>query len=314
MKTLSALRRFARAVVLVTAALSIGCQDTDRREGNDGEKARPVEENDCAPYGVGCKSDCDTRGTRHSTKAPARRAPDATLSLALRVFTAWSTEAVDAQAFADFQRAIIEETNAVLEQCGIATSWEEGRVVLTASSSLTLLANLKTSKAGFAPAGADSAQFHYALAERVPPPTLDLLRQARAGLAKNTITVNLIDNIVVHRDGEPARVGGYAFIPTTYHHQSDFPARNATLVSSGYPQCGQLPTRPAPRVVAHELGHMLLDEPEHHADTKNLMSRISGPALTDVQCQRMRETIRFLYGKDAKADPGPPAERTQTPD
>lgn len=209
------------------------------------------------------------------------------------------------EALAWFGR-IVSETDLVFAACGLALEVDWAKVIAVPESRLLVEGNLPGAWGGEAPAGEDPDAFNYALGERLPDPIRELFAFARLGAADRTIAVVVVDEIRYWVAGELARAGGLSYPPVVYHHRDDFPARNGVFVATGYSQCGGLPIFPHPRVVAHELGHMLLDTGQHRAEDDALMSPMLGSSLTESECRTMRTELERLYGESPLVDPGPP--------
>jgi hypothetical protein len=180
-------------------------------------------------------------------------------------------------------------------------------VVAVPAARLSIVGNHVESWGGAAPEGEDPDAFNYALGERIPAPAAELFSFARRGAPDAAIAVVFVDEIHYWTNRALARAGGLSYPPVVYHQAEDFPARNTVLIASGYGQCGGLPILPHPRVVAHELGHMLLDTGQHATDPEDLMSPMLGAAIAPQACERMRENLVRLYGDPAVIDPGAPA-------
>lgn len=269
---------------------------------------------ECTSTGTRCASSCDDRAFDSLMRldgdelAPPRGPELLPIQVRLVVSTSWPDRrfAFDRdEAVAWFAR-VARETDEVLAPCGLALSIDLAEVIAVPAARLSLVGNAAGSWGGAAPEGEDPDAFNYALGERIPAPVAELFSFARRGAADGAIAVLFVDEIHYWTDQALARAGGLSYPPVVYHQPEDFPARNTVLVASGYGQCGGLPILPHPRVVAHELGHMLLDTGQHTADSEDLMSPMLGPVIAPQMCDRMTENLLRLYGDPAVVDPGAP--------
>lgn len=267
----------------------------------------------CAPHARTCANPCDARGiqTVHRIESPVRtaRAGDVTsptLELGLLVTTAWSDTPPSRQAFDRWSGELLSATREVFGRCGVLVHVAHRELASVPAATLVVSANTPESWAGLAPEGEDAEQFNHALGERLTPEVSELFSFARRGLPDRALTITVVDQIHYYAARQRTRAGGLSFPPNVYHHRDDFPVRNGVLLSGTYTACGALPKQPPPRVVAHELGHMLLNQAHHEADSKNLMGPVSGPELTPAQCERIRANLTTLFGESPIADPGPP--------
>jgi hypothetical protein len=270
---------------------------------------------DCTTVGASCASTCDDRGFESVVAIEGEELPSSvelkaapTLQVRLVVATAWPDRALSFDrddAVAWFSR-IVNETAEALAPCGIALTVDRAEVIAVPEARLSIVGNKAGSWGGAAPEGSDPDAFNYTLDERIPASAAELFSFARRGAADGAIAVIFVDEIHYWTDRSLARAGGLSYPPVVYHQPEDFPARNVVLVASGYGKCGGLPIFPHPRVVAHELGHMLLDTGQHASDPEDLMSSMLGSTLTPQACARMRQNLVRLYGDPAVIDPGAP--------
>lgn len=230
----------------------------------------------CAPDWKTCASSCDARGTRVLATARVHRALHGPkVRVALLVVTAHSDVSVDARAFQAWVDGVAARTGEVLSQCGVELDVVRAELVAVPSSDLIVTASEPSEGAG----------------ERLTPQVKRLLLFARRGLPDDTLAVVAVDQINYSVDQRPSVAGGLSFPSLAYTHPDDFPAHLGVLVGTAYGQCGQVPEPPAERTVAHELGHMLLNLPEHDDGAANLMSRMLGPELRAEQCQGIRDQL-----------------------
>lgn len=268
---------------------------------------------DCPRTGDGCASACDDRPSAllarfDAAELPAPPPGTEPIDVRLAVATAWpdGSPPFDRAEALGWLTGVVDEADEALAPCGLALA-ADARVFAVPAARLVVEGNSPGSWGGSAPAGVDADAFNYALDERVPADVAALFAIARDGARDGTIAVLFVDDLFYSTGGERRRAGGLAYPPVVYHDARDFPARNTVLVASGYVACGALPSAPAPRVVAHELGHMLIDTAVHASDPFELMSEALGELVTAEQCARMREGLETLYGEPAVLDPGPPA-------
>ncbi len=233
------------------------------------------------------------------------------MQIALTVATAWPTSAkwTEQAALTAWVKRALAPTRRAFESCNIELDVVRAELAAVPSRLLTVVANGKNSWAGLAPEGEDPAAFNYDLGEKLTPEVTELFNFARRDLPNGTIGVVVIDRIDYYAAKKATVAGGLSFPPVVYHATEDFPARNGVLVATAYPKCGSLPSRLNDRVIAHELGHMLLDQPSHDTDPKNLMNPQMGGELREEQCLRMRKNLRGIFGKNAFADPGRPGSK-----
>lgn len=259
---------------------------------------------ECAPTGAGCASACDARGFEVLLRGEASRAKAPAIPVAFTLLTSWAPDTPTPEALDAWAREVTNETRAVFAQCDVGLDVQ--RVQLAAAPSLVVQASPAGSAGGLAPPGVDPARFNYEAGARLTPEVKRLFDFSRVGLRENVVSVVVVDRIETSVDGERSVAGALSFPPLAYHHPRDFPARNGVLLGAAYTGCGGVPSLPAPRVVAHELGHMLLDGAQHDDDANNLMSKIAGPTLRPAQCALLRENLTRLYGVHPLVDPGPP--------
>mgnify|MGYP001552371548 CR=1 FL=1 len=257
---------------------------------------------ECAPTGAGCASACDARGYEVLLRGAPRPAKSPAIPVAFTLLTSWAPDTPTPEALEAWAANVTRETRAVFAQCEVDV--EVQRVQLAAAPSLIVQANAAGSAGGIAPPGVDAAKFNYEAGERLTPEVKKLFEFSRAGLRENVISIVVLDRIDTFVAGEKSVAGALSFPPLAYHHTQDFPARNGVLLGAAYIGCGGLPSLPAPRVVAHELGHMVLNGAQHDDDANNLMSKVAGPTLRPEQCALLRENLTRISGAHPLIDPG----------
>lgn len=257
---------------------------------------------ECTPTGDGCASACDARGHEVLLTGATSPAKAPAIPVAFTLMTAWAPDTPMPEALDAWAAHVTQETRAVFAQCEVGVDVQ--RVQLAAAPTLVVQATPPGSAGGLAPPGVDPARFNYEAGERLTPQVKKLFEFSRAGLQENVISIVVVDRIDMYVAGERSVAGALSFPPLAYHHTGDFPARNGVLVGAAYTRCGGLPSLPSPRVVAHELGHMVLNGAQHDDDPKNLMSKVSGPELRAAQCELLRANLARLYGARPLVDPG----------
>lgn len=276
--------------------------------------AEAPDDYECTSLDASCASSCDARGfaslmALDGDEVLPSPAPELLpLRLRLVLSTAWPGRRLvfdRDDAIAWFSR-VARDTDEVLVPCGITLTVGLAEVIAVPATRLSIVGNHAESWGGAAPEGEDPDAFNYALGERIPAPVAELFSFARRGAPDAAIAVLFVDEIHYWTDRTLARAGGLSYPPVVYHQAEDFPVRNTVLIASGYGQCGGLPILPHPRVVAHELGHMLLDTGQHASDSEDLMSPMLGTAIAPEACERMRGNLVRLYGDPAVIDPGAP--------
>ena len=209
----------------------------------------------------------------------------------------WSQEEAS-----DVARDGLEEAGGILAACGIHLQVQAAEVAAVPEELLAVEGNAPGSWGGAAPPGeADADLFNYQQEDRLSEEPRALLPHGRSLLDDGAIAIWVVDEIVYHHAQQATVAGGLSYPPIVYHQPEDFPHRNAVLVASGYSGPGSLPSRLNGRTLAHELGHMLLDSGQHGGEADNLM--VSGSAVTEEQCTRMRLELDRLYGIEPPVDP-----------
>ena len=221
--------------------------------------------------------------------------------MASRAETSWS--ATDAR---DQIRRLVQSTNAILAPCTLHVAIETAQVVALPDRLLRIQGNTEGSWGGHPPAGTENPElFNYEQNERLTGDVRALFAYGKQHTSPNTIAVFTVEHIRYYAERELTDAGGLSFPPNVYHHPDDYPFRNSVLLVGNYPPDDGLPTIASRTVLAHELGHMLLNTGDHERDTRNLMSGW-GTLLSPEQCERMRGNLDRLFGDAAVPDPGPP--------
>lgn len=191
-------------------------------------------------------------------------------------------------------RQLIVETNEILDQCDMHLVMEAAQVIALPSHLLTVQGNEVGSWGGHPPDSVgDPDLFMYYENERLTNETRELFAYGKRYTSQNAISIFIVDGIEYYIGAERVGAGGLSFAPVIHHHPDDYPLRNSVLA-----------TGTAGQIIAHELGHMLLNTGDHWGEGFNLM--LGGTELTSDQCDRMRENRGRLFGDDAVPDPGPP--------
>jgi len=194
----------------------------------------------------------------------------------------------------DRARQLIRDTNDILEQCDLHVVMEAAQVIDLPPHLLTVQGNELGSWGGHPPDSiGDPDLVMYHENERLTSDTRELFAYGKRYTSQNVIAIFIVDDIEYYIGSERTGAAGLSFPPVVYHHPDDYPLRNAVLARN---TAGQL--------IAHELGHMLLNTGDHWGEGANLMLGATG--LTSDQCERMHENRERLFGDDAVPDPGPP--------
>lgn len=210
--------------------------------------------------------------------------------------TAWSDSPPSRADLDAWVETVTKHTTYVFAQCGVTVDVARAEVVAVPARYLRVVANDPESWAGLAPLGADPEAFNHGLRERLTDDVRTLFNYARRGLPDRTLAVVVVDRIAYYAAQEASLAGGLSFPPVIYDHPGDFPTSNGVLIGAGYARCGAMPSAVSPRVVAHELGHMLLNVAHHETQQPtNLMSKVHGPLLRPDQCETIRTNLATLY-------------------
>jgi hypothetical protein len=204
-------------------------------------------------------------------------------------------------------RELVEGADSILAPCDLYIAVEAAQLIALPNRLLRFQANDASSFGGHPPPGtADPELFTYRQDERLTEDARELFAYAKRDTSPNTIAVVTVGTVVYYAAREPTAAGGVSFPPNAFHHEGDYPLRNAVVIVPDYLPDRLLPARIAPGTLAHELGHMLLNSGVHVPDPRNLMGERGGTLLSDAQCERMRDHNERLFGVEQIVDPGPP--------
>lgn len=202
-------------------------------------------------------------------------------------------------------RRVLEDANAILAQCELHLVMESVQVVAVPRHLRSVRGNERGSWGGHPPDSVgDPDLFTYYANERLTSETQELFSYGKRHTSRNAIAVFVVDSIEYFIDEQRTAAGGLSFPPVAYHHIDDYPLRNSVLAIPIGRDPGGLPFVSG-LVVAHELGHMLLNTGAHAVESGNLMTS-TGALLTAGQCARMRANRERLFGDQAVHDPGVP--------
>lgn len=214
----------------------------------------------------------------------------------------------------DRARRLVEDTNGILAQCRLHLAVEAVQVIAVPPHLDTVQGNERGSWGGHPPDSVgDPDRFTYDQNEWLTSETRELFGYGKRYTSKNAIAVFIVEEIEYYIGEQRTAAGGLSFPPVAYHHVDDYPLRNSVLVRPIGRDPYRLPYASG-FVVAHELGHMLLDTGDHAAqgaasaldEFDNLMTGGSAALLTSEQCDRMHTNRERLYGDASVHDPGPP--------
>jgi hypothetical protein len=200
-------------------------------------------------------------------------------------------------------RALVDEANEILAQCGLHLELEVAQIVALPDRLLDIVGNHQGSWGGHPPPEVEDPElFTYQQNERLTEATRELFGYGKRYTSRNAIAAFSVRSIEYYIGNDRVRAGGLSFPPNGFHHADDYPQRNSVLMVGR--SAGRVYAELPGRLLAHEIGHMLLNSGSHVADATNLMS--AGMALTAQQCQHMRANRLRLYGDRDVPDPGPP--------
>jgi hypothetical protein len=307
-----------RSVLLaIAAATAAGCGD-DVRLGSFDAAPVPDAEPPCEPADPpagDCSDPCfDDRGpelrlslTIGELELPAPPAGSTPVRVGLFYTVApqpssrWTRADVAAR-----MRQIVADTSRILAQCDMHVDVEAAQVVSLPARLLDLEGNDEGSFGGHPPPGTpDPDRFDYEQHERLTPESLELFQYGKQHTSNNAIAAFTVEHIVYYANQQPEGAGGLSYPANIYHHPDDFPYRNSVLLVPTYGACGDLPSTPGTRTLAHEIGHMLLNTGGHAGAFNNLM--VNGTVLTAAQCETMHANLVRLFGDADVPDPGPPS-------
>jgi hypothetical protein len=192
-------------------------------------------------------------------------------------------------------RQLVEDTNEILQPCGLHLAMEAAQVIDLPPHLASVQGNEFGSWGGHPPDSlGDPDLVSYHENQRLTKDTRELFAYGKRYTSQNAIAMFIVDGIEYYIGAERTEARGLSFPSVSYHHPDDYPLRNSVLALSTH---GSL--------IAHELGHMLLNTGDHWGGGFfNLM--LGGWNLTPDQCERMHENRERLFGDDAVPDPGPP--------
>ncbi len=205
----------------------------------------------------------------------------------------------------DRARRLLADANEILAQCGLHLAPEAVQVVTVPEHLIEVQGNELGSWGGHPPPDVgDPDTFTYDQNERLTAETRELFAYGKRHTSRNAIAVFVVEDIEYYIGEQRTPAAGLSFPPVSHHHADDYPLRNSVLARLTMRDSNRLPLADG-RVVAHELGHMLLDTGAHTGGLENLMT--NGAHLTPEQCDRMRANRERLFGADAVPDPGRPS-------
>jgi hypothetical protein len=279
--------------VLLGGWCSLGC-------GHDEPLLEP-----CAFAEPSCVTACDARGLEQRRELRADPRPEG-LRVALALLLPHAASPTTVLEAEPFLGEVLAATRGALSVCQLGVSLERSEVWSAPPASLDLTVTRPSSWAGLSPAGEpDPDGFNHAQGDRLPDELAALLGTVRGDLDAGVVLVVVAREVAYFTNGTRKTAGGASLPPVIFHHPDDFPLRNAVFAATTRPGCDALPVPPTPRLIAHELGHMLLDTGTHDSDPDNLMHDLRGPSLRPEQCARMRENVHRLFGPAPLLDPGP---------
>ena len=270
---------------------------------NDGGDEAP--ELVCPAVSPDCASSCDERGPTLRARFELE-AGDGELGLAFFLLVPHSTSASTIRSARGFVEQIAQNTRTALSPCGLSFRTVRAEVWSVRPDALDLEVTRPTSWAGAAPPGEkDADAFNHAQNDQLPLPLAELIDRLRADLEPGVLSVVVAREVAYWSNGVRHTAGGASLPPLVFHQAEDFPERNTVFAATIRSGCEDLPVPPTPRLVAHELGHMLLDTAQHDLDPQNLMHDLRGPVLRPEQCAKMAVNVPRLYGAAPLVDPGP---------
>lgn len=240
---------------------------------------------------------------------PAAGSAPVAVGLFISVSSDTATTPWTRQEVIDDLDALIASTDGILAQCAIHLVVESAQVVVVPEDLLDFQGNEPGSYGGHPPAGTpDPELFNYQQNERLTADARELFAYGKLHSSANAIAAFTVRDIEYYAEGstQPTGAGGLSFPPNIYHDADDYPLRNSVLLVPSYGAPGDLPGIQGDNVLAHELGHMLLNTGLHESTPGNLMSG-QGTQLTGDQCDRMNANLLRLFGDEQVPDPGPPS-------
>ena len=196
---------------------------------------------------------------------------------------------------------LLGEAGEILGQCGLGLSLEVLQVIRVPGHLLEVQGNHRGSWGGHPPDTVQHAdRFMYDQDERLTAEARELFDWGKQHTSPNAIAAFTVGGIEYYIGDERTGAGGLAFPPVVYHHADDYPLRNSVLLRRTPGSLADV----AGFVLAHEVGHMLLNTGQHAGEAGTLM--VGGTRLTPAQCDLMRANLAGLYGDEAVPDPGRP--------
>lgn len=304
----------SRAVRAVAGAFwLVGCADPTAPESAPAPE--PVQAPKPAPAVPGIETFVDVSPSLQSPGAPVGSLPVAA-ALFMTIPRQPSQPPIAPAVVADRARRLVEDTNRILAQCALHLAMEAVQVIAVPPHLTSVAGNERGSWGGHPPHDVgDPDSFTYQENERLTSDTRELFEYGKRFTSRNAIAVFVVTEIEYYIGEQRTPAGGLSFAPVAYHHVDDYPLRNSVLVKP----IGRDPTGlpySSGYVVAHELGHMLLNTGDHTApgavsaieEFGNLMLGGTAAQLTGEQCDRMRANRERLFGDEAVPDPGPPGD------
>lgn len=199
---------------------------------------------------------------------------------------------------------VVRAVNHQFAPCDLSISLELVQVISVPDSLRSIQGNKPGSWGGHPPPGSgDPDRFMYDQNERLTSEALTLFGYGKRHSARNSISIFFVKTVDYYIGSNLYHPGGLSFAPVIYHHPDDYPLRN-TILLAPFARRGILPDTVDARVVAHELGHMLLNTGAHDPNSQNFM--FNGYEIREDQCARMRVNAARLFGAAAVPDPGRP--------
>lgn len=298
--------------LLLATAVAAGCGD------NLAAPVTPDADTSCTPAvppAADCSDPCfDDRGPelRIELTADELLLPDPPVGstpVMVGIFYAVAPQESDTWTRNDAIRTIREFlywTSETLAQCEMHVEVETAQVIAIPAHLLDHQGNEEGSFGGHPPEGTPNPDlFDYQQNERLTADSRELFTYGKQHTSKNTIAAFTVSNIVYYANQQRDAAGGLSYPPNIYHHPDDYPYRNSVLLVPTYGACGELPGTVERRMLAHEIGHMLLNTGGHAGDDDNLL--VNGAVLTPEQCATMHANLDALFGDAEVPDPGPPS-------
>jgi hypothetical protein len=286
---------WGRVALAITALYALGCGPTKETS------ATP----ECAPETPSCSSSCDASSLRRRARFDLPT-PTAPLRVAFFLLLPHTTGAVTLSEAGAFIDSLADNARTALAPCQLELEVERAEVWSVAPDRLALEVTRPSSWAGAAPPGTpDPDAFNHAQNDRLPEALRELLVTLRDDLDAGVLSIVIPREVAYWSGGLRHTAGGASLPPVIFHDAADFPLRQSVFAATIGTGCDALPVAPTPRLIGHELGHMLLDTAQHDPDPENLMHELRGPKLRPEQCAVMQANVPRLYGASPLVDPGP---------